>query len=105
MQEHQNYHRRHALADVMLVVRTDFSYQHKENSFCSFTSRRRERNMRIAQIAPPWIPVPPKNYGGTENMIYNLIEEQISQGHKVTLFAPGDAKTSAKHISFFSHSL
>ncbi len=61
--------------------------------------------MRIAHIAPPWIPVPPKNYGGTENVISNLIEEQVAQGHKVTLFAPGDARTSAKHISFFTHSL
>src|SRR5579883_852126 len=61
--------------------------------------------MRIAQIAPPWIPIPPKNYGGTESVISNLIEEQIAQGHKVTLFAPGDARTSAKQISFFPRSL
>ena len=61
--------------------------------------------MRIAHIAPPWLAVPPKNYGGTENVIYNLIEEQVAQGHVVTLFAPGDAKTSARHIAFFSHSL
>ena len=61
--------------------------------------------MKIAHIAPPWIAIPPKNYGGTENVIYNLVEEQIAQGHDVTLFAPGDAKTSAKHISFFPTSL
>jgi glycosyltransferase involved in cell wall biosynthesis len=61
--------------------------------------------MRIAHIAPPWLPIPPKNYGGTENVIYNLIEEQVRQGNEVTLFAPGDAKTSAKLISFFPHSL
>lgn len=61
--------------------------------------------MRIAQIAPPWIPIPPKNYGGTENVIYTLVEEQVAQGHKVTLFAPGDARTSAKQISFFPRSL
>ena len=61
--------------------------------------------MKIAQIAPPWIPIPPKNYGGTESIIYNLVEEQVEQGHDVTLFAPGNAKTSAKHVSFFSKSL
>lgn len=61
--------------------------------------------MKIAQLAPPWIPIPPKNYGGTESVIYNLIEEQVAQGHDVTLFAPGDAKTSAKHVSFFPESL
>ncbi len=61
--------------------------------------------MKIAHIAPPWIAIPPKNYGGTEIVISNLVEEQIVQGNDVTLFAPGDAKTSAKLISFFPHSL
>src|SRR5712691_689783 len=61
--------------------------------------------MKIAHIAPPWLAIPPKNYGGTEIVIYDLIEEQEAQGHDVTLFAPGDAKTSAKQISFFPRSL
>jgi glycosyltransferase involved in cell wall biosynthesis len=61
--------------------------------------------MKIAQIAPPWIAIPPKNYGGTESVIYNLVEEQVAQGHDVTLFAPGDTKTSAKLVSFFPKSL
>ncbi|GCE24547.1 glycosyl transferase [Dictyobacter alpinus] len=61
--------------------------------------------MKIAHIAPPWISIPPKNYGGTENVIYNIVEEQVAQGHDVTLFAPGDAKTSAHLVSFFPHSL
>jgi glycosyltransferase involved in cell wall biosynthesis len=61
--------------------------------------------MKIAHIAPPWLTIPPKNYGGTETVLYNLIEEQVAQGHDVTLFAPADAKTSAKLVSFFAHSL
>ena len=61
--------------------------------------------MKIAQIAPPWISIPPKQYGGTETVIYNLVEELVSQGHDVTLLAPGDAKTSAKLVSFFPQSL
>jgi glycosyltransferase involved in cell wall biosynthesis len=61
--------------------------------------------MKIAQIAPPWLTIPPKNYGGTENVIYNLVEQLVAQGHDVTLFAPGDAKTSAKLVSFFPRSL
>ena len=61
--------------------------------------------MRIAQIAPPWIAIPPKQYGGAENVIYHLIEEQVAQGHDVTLIAPGDAKTSAKLVSFYPKSL
>jgi glycosyltransferase involved in cell wall biosynthesis len=61
--------------------------------------------MKIAQIAPPWIRVPPNDYGGTEAVISYLVEEQVAQGHDVTLFAPGDAQTSAKLVSFFPQSL
>ncbi|GAC1401619.1 MAG: glycosyltransferase family 4 protein [Ktedonobacteraceae bacterium] len=61
--------------------------------------------MKIAHIAPPWITIPPKNYGGTETVLYNLVEEQVAQGHDVTLFAAGDATTSARLVSFFPHSL
>jgi glycosyltransferase involved in cell wall biosynthesis len=61
--------------------------------------------MKIAHIAPPWIAIPPKNYGGTEVVIYNLVEAEVAQGHDVTLFAPGDTRTSAKLISFFPRSL
>lgn len=61
--------------------------------------------MKIAHIAPPWIAIPPKNYGGSEIVIYNLVEEQVALGHEVTLFAPGDAKTSAKQVSFYPKSL
>jgi Glycosyltransferase Family 4 len=51
------------------------------------------------------ITLPPKNYGGTESVLSHLIEEQVAQGHEVTLFAPGDARTSARLISFFPHAL
>jgi glycosyltransferase involved in cell wall biosynthesis len=61
--------------------------------------------MKIAQIAPAWIPVPPNDYGGTESVLSYLIEEQVYRGHEVTLLAPGDARTAAKLISFFPHSL
>jgi glycosyltransferase involved in cell wall biosynthesis len=61
--------------------------------------------MRIAQIAPPWITIPPKNYGGTENVLYDLIEELRALGHDVTLYATGDAKTSARLVSFLPRAL
>lgn len=61
--------------------------------------------MKIAQIAPPWIAVPPNSYGGTEAVIYNLVEEQVAMGHDVTLYATGDSRTSAQQISFFPKSL
>lgn len=61
--------------------------------------------MKIAQIAPPWLPLPPKTYGGTESVLASLAEELVAMGHDVTLFAPGDAKTSARLVSFLPKSL
>src|SRR6266566_9402090 len=66
---------------------------------------RRGGTMRIAQVAPPWVAVPPKNYGGTEAVIYSLVEEQVAQGHEVTLYTPGSSQTSAQQISFFPKAL
>jgi len=55
--------------------------------------------MRIAQIAPLFESVPPRFYGGTERIVSFLTEELIRRGHEVTLFASGDSKTAARHIS------
>ena len=55
--------------------------------------------MRIAQLLAPWLPVPPPGYGGIEVVVSDLTEELVRRGHEVTLFATGDAKTSAK-LSF-----
>lgn len=50
--------------------------------------------MRIAQVAPLYESVPPRNYGGTERVVSYLTEELVRQGHDVTLFASGDSQTS-----------
>jgi glycosyltransferase involved in cell wall biosynthesis len=55
-------------------------------------------DMRVAQIAPLFESVPPKEYGGTERVVYYLTEELIRRGHEVTLFASGDSQTNAKLI-------
>ncbi|MFL6566540.1 MAG: glycosyltransferase family 4 protein [Burkholderiales bacterium] len=52
--------------------------------------------MRVAQVAPLVLPVPPGQYGGTERVIHNLCEALVSRGHEVTLFASGDSDTSAR---------
>ena len=51
--------------------------------------------MRIAQVSPLFEAVPPRFYGGTERIVYNLTEALIEEGHEVTLFASGDSLTSA----------
>lgn len=47
--------------------------------------------MKLAQIAPPWIPVPPLTYGGTELMVGLLVRGLASRGHEVLLFCAGDS--------------
>ena len=47
--------------------------------------------MRIGIIAPPWLPVPPPAYGGTEAFIADLACELSSRGHEVILFCTGDS--------------
>lgn len=51
--------------------------------------------MRIAQIAPLYEAVPPKQYGGTERVVANLSDELVRQGHDVTLYASADSITQA----------
>lgn len=53
-------------------------------------------SVKIAQIAPLYESVPPKYYGGTERIVYQLTEALVEQGHEVTLYASGDSITSAK---------
>ncbi|MGH8325553.1 MAG: glycosyltransferase family 4 protein, partial [Steroidobacteraceae bacterium] len=55
--------------------------------------------MRIAQIAPLTEAVPPQLYGGTERIVSYLAEEQVRQGHEVTLFASADSRTSAELVA------
>ena len=47
--------------------------------------------MRIGLIAPPWIPVPPPAYGGTEEVIDNLARGLTALGHDVRLFTVGES--------------
>ncbi|MDQ4133327.1 MAG: glycosyltransferase family 4 protein [Actinomycetota bacterium] len=47
--------------------------------------------MRIALIAPPWTPVPPELYGGTEQAVHNLAIGFQRAGHEVLLFTTGDS--------------
>jgi glycosyltransferase involved in cell wall biosynthesis len=51
--------------------------------------------LRVAMISTPFIPVPPKDYGGTELVVHELVEGLLARGHQVTLFATGDSRTRA----------
>src|SRR5450756_2986216 len=48
--------------------------------------------MKVALIAPPWLPVPPEGYGGTEAVIDRLARGLSQAGHDVILFTTGDSQ-------------
>lgn len=52
--------------------------------------------MRIALIAPPFIKVPPRFYGGTELFIAHLAEGLKKLGHDVVVYANGESTVSAE---------
>ena len=61
--------------------------------------------MKIAILAPFEESVPPKKYGGTESVVYNLIVELVNLGHDVTMFGTGDSDVPCKVIPIFPHTL
>lgn len=57
--------------------------------------------MRIAMISTPFLAVPPRDYGGTELVVHELVEGLIDRGHELTLFATGDSRTRAELRSLY----
>lgn len=64
-----------------------------------------KRKLRIAQIVSLHESVPPISQNGLEFVVSWLTEELVARGHDVTLFAPGDSKTSAKLVSLLPEAL
>ena len=54
--------------------------------------------MRIAQVSPPWLAVPPKGYGGIEWVVALLADGLVDRGHDVTLVGAGNSATRARFV-------
>lgn len=52
--------------------------------------------MRVGLLAPPFEPIPPRGYGGTERVVAALADSLTARGHEVTLFASADSSTRAR---------
>lgn len=59
--------------------------------------------MKVAMVSTPFISVPPSAYGGTELIVYELVEGLTARGHEVTLFAPFDSRTTGELRSLYEH--
>lgn len=56
--------------------------------------------VRIAIVAPPWVPVPPPAYGGTEAVIAGLTTGLAQAGHDVLLYATGDSSAPGVDLGY-----
>jgi len=61
--------------------------------------------VRIALIAPPWLPVPPIGYGGTEAVIDRLARGFEAAGHEVRLFTTGDSTCPVPRAAVLEHAV
>lgn len=61
--------------------------------------------MRVGLIAPPFVPVPPGAYGGTEAVVANLAVELQRLGHEVRLFTVGDSTCPVDRAHLFEHAV
>ncbi len=60
--------------------------------------------MRIALVAPPFIPVPPTRYGGTELFIAHLAVGLRKLGHEVVVYANGESTVPVERRWLYPHS-
>jgi glycosyltransferase involved in cell wall biosynthesis len=57
-------------------------------------------SLRIAITADPYLPVPPRLYGGIERVVALLVAGLVRRGHEVTLIAHPDSQTPAGLIGY-----
>ena len=58
--------------------------------------------LRIAITADPYLPVPPRLYGGIERVLDFLVRGLVARGHQVTLFAHPDSDVPATLVPYGS---
>ncbi|MDQ1711461.1 MAG: hypothetical protein QOE45_911 [Frankiaceae bacterium] len=60
-----------------------------------------QNTLRIGIIASPWVPVPPRGYGGTEAVLDTLARGLKRAGHDVVLYTTGDATCPVERRSYW----
>ena len=59
--------------------------------------------MRIGLVAPPFICVPPRKYGGTELFVAHLAEGIQRAGHDVVVYTVGDSEVNVERRWIYAH--
>ena len=63
------------------------------------------RPLRVGILAPPWVPVPPSVYGGTELVLDELALGLTRAGCEVHLFTTGDSTCPVPRSWLYEHAL
>ena len=58
------------------------------------------RRLHVVLTVDPYLPVPPRLYGGIERIVDFLACGLVSRGHRVTLIAHPDSRTPAELVSY-----
>jgi glycosyltransferase involved in cell wall biosynthesis len=61
--------------------------------------------MRIAIVAEPFVAIPPKQYGGIEQVIFHLIKGLKEAGHEPLLLGPADSEVDCEIIPICERAL
>lgn len=61
--------------------------------------------MRIAIVAGPYVPIPPQQYGGIEQVVYYLIKGLQEAGHTPILLGPGDSQVDCEVLPIVDKAL
>lgn len=57
-------------------------------------------SLRVVITADPYLPVPPRLYGGIERVVDLLVRGLVRRGHEVTLVAHPDSQTPARLVGY-----
>jgi len=58
------------------------------------------RSLRVLITADPYIPVPPRLYGGIERVVDLLVRGLAARGHEITPIAHPDSQTDGRLIPY-----
>ena len=61
----------------------------------------RHEPLHVAIVAPPWFTVPPRGYGGVENVCADLVSGLMDRGHTVTLVGAGESGTAGRFVATY----
>ena len=58
------------------------------------------KHLKIAVTVDPYIPVPPREYGGIERIVAFVVDGLVERGHTVTLYAHSESDCNAKLVPY-----